>query len=569
MAMDFSWLPPGQDPNRLPLGMRVNNPGNIKYNPRLGYGGMLGPSAHTDQGDPQMTFDTPQNGMAAAASLARTKYQRGQTTPMSLIAGQGGWTPGNTQAAANVARTMGIGPNDDLQLGDPERLTKFLKALTLQEHGAASTLYGDDVYSGAAGGSKGGASVPYMTQALNAAGTVPGAAPIAQPVAGTTGTVGALADFGALPSERRKAMADALLSQSFRTANAATNPLGAIAAMAQAGAGSYLGGRYDDEKAARNRKLAEALAGAPDNEALTRTLLSSGDDDLVKAAIGLKVASAKTEAPSLTEIYDEQGRKQKVLMNLRTGAYKLAGGPKSAASEEGYGTTAQAWQDADGKTHVTQLSKAGGRKDVELPPGAKWLSGVEMKDTGTAFVPVDKKSGTVAGPAIPKDVAGKERLEEIGKGQGQAQVDLPRVESNSDSMLAQIESVRNDPYLPSMTGPVDSYLPNLSGSAANTQAKINQLGGQAFLQAFQSLKGGGAITEVEGAKATAALSRLQSMGVNDKDYIDALDDFKEQVTRLRDLARQRASGGAPAAAPATEAPAPAAPSGGYRVLKVH
>lgn len=564
MAMDFSWLPPGQDPNRLPLGMRVNNPGNIKYNPRLGYGGMLGPSAHTDQGDPQMTFDTPQNGMAAAASLARTKYQRGQTTPMSLIAGQGGWTPGNTQAAANVARTMGIGPNDDLQLGDPERLTKFLKALTLQEHGAASTLYGDDVYSGATGGSKGGASVPYMTQALNAAGTVPGTAPIAQPVAGTAGTVGALADFGALPSERRKAMADALLSQSFRTANAATNPLGAIAAMAQAGAGSYLGGRYDDEKVARNRKLAEALAGAPDNNALARTLLASGDDDLVRAAVSMKVAAAKQ--PTATE-----WERRAIAGGLKPGTPEynsfILNGPTKQKGEE-FGTTPQAWQDADGNMHYAQLSKGGGRKDVELPPGAKWMPGVEMKDTGTAFVPASKKTGEIVGPAIPKDVAGKERLEEIGKGQGQAQVDLPRVESNSDSMLAQIESVRNDPYLPSMTGPVDSYLPNLSGNAANVQAKINQLGGQAFLQAFQSLKGGGAITEVEGAKATAALSRLQSMGVDDKDYIAALDDFKDQVTRLRDLARQRAAGGVPAP-PATEAASPAASSGGYRVLKVH
>jgi hypothetical protein len=407
--------------------------------------------------------------------------------------------------------------------------------------------------------------MPYMTQALNAAGTIPGAAPIAQPVAGTTG---ALTDFGALPSERRKAMADALLSQSFRTANAATNPLGAIAAMAQAGAGSYLGGRYDDEKAARNRKLAEALAGAPDNEALTRTLLASGDDDLVKSAIGMKVAAAKGETPTLTEIYDASGRPQKVLMNLRTGAYKLAGGPKSAASEEGYGTTPQAWQDADGNMHYAQLSKGGGRKDVELPPGAKWLPGVEMKDTGTAFVPTGKKTGEVVGPAIPKDVAGKERLEEIGKGQGQAQVDLPRVESNSGSMLTQIEDLRNDPYLPRMTGPLDSYLPNLTGDANRAQAKVNQLGGQAFLQAFQSLKGGGAITEAEGAKATAALSRLQSMGVDDKDYIAALDDFKEQVTRLRDLAKQRASGGAQAPSEASPA-APAASSGGYRVLKVH
>jgi hypothetical protein len=269
--------------------------------------------------------------------------------------------------------------------------------------------------AGRVGGGEGGAKMPYMTQALNTAGAIPGVTPIAQPVAGTTG---ALADFGPLPSERRKAMADALLSQSFRTAGSATNPLGALAAMAQAYAGSSLGGRYDDEKAARNRKLAEALAGAPDNDVLTRALFSSGDEDLIRSGIGMKVAAAKTEAPTLTEIYDENGRPQKVLMNARTGAYKLVGGAKTAGgTEDPYGTTAHAWEDAEGKTHVTQLSKAGGRKDVDLPPGAKWLPGVTVKDTGTSLVPIDNKSGKVAGPAIPKDVAGEAAQKKIGEGQ--------------------------------------------------------------------------------------------------------------------------------------------------------
>src|SRR3989304_5560478 len=130
MAMDFSWLPPGQDANRLPLGMRVNNPGNIKYNPKLGYSGMLGPSSHTDQGDAQMTFDTPQSGMTAAA-----------------------------------------------------RMTAFLKALTRQEHGESSGLYGDDVYAAASG--RGGGNMPagssYLTKALNMAGMIPGQVPAGGP----------------------------------------------------------------------------------------------------------------------------------------------------------------------------------------------------------------------------------------------------------------------------------------------------------------------------------------------------------------------------------------------------
>lgn len=137
---------------QLPAGMRNNNPGNIKYFAGLSYPGMVGPSQNRDQGDPQMVFDTPQSGMNAASQLALKKYSGGKRTANDLIAGNMGWTPGNTSAAANVARTMGIGPDDDLGLSDPTRMQSFLRALTLQEQGPPSRAYGDDVYAGVGGG---------------------------------------------------------------------------------------------------------------------------------------------------------------------------------------------------------------------------------------------------------------------------------------------------------------------------------------------------------------------------------------------------------------------------------
>jgi hypothetical protein len=53
------------------------------------------------------------------------------------------------------------------------------------------------------------------------------------------------------------------------------------------------------------------------------------------------------------------------------------------------------------------------------------------------------------------------------------------------------------------------------------------LDGQAFLQAFESLKGGGQITEIEGQKATQALGRLD-------DYQDP-EDYKQALIELRDI----------------------------------
>lgn len=155
----------------LPAGMRNNNPGNIKF---VGTGqapGVVGPSVNTDQGDPQAVFNSPEAGMSAAYGLAMRKYQGGKRTAMDLIAGQGGWTPGNAGAAANVARTMGVAPNEDLRLDDPQRAQAFMQALIAQEHGKSGGLYPREMIAEAVGGAQPvqGFSVP-AGQAEQAAG---------------------------------------------------------------------------------------------------------------------------------------------------------------------------------------------------------------------------------------------------------------------------------------------------------------------------------------------------------------------------------------------------------------
>lgn len=136
---------------QLPAGMRNNNPGNIKYAGQAG----THPSVNTDQGDPQAVYQTPEAGMAAMYQLLSRKYRGGKVTPNMIIAGKGGWTPGNSQAAANVARYAGIGPNDDINLTDPARAAAFMRGLMLQEHGEASRAYTDAQISAAIGGGPG------------------------------------------------------------------------------------------------------------------------------------------------------------------------------------------------------------------------------------------------------------------------------------------------------------------------------------------------------------------------------------------------------------------------------
>jgi hypothetical protein len=136
-------------PPNAPMGMGNNNPLNIKYFEGASYPGLVGPSRNTDQGDPQMVFQTPEAGWGAAYTLLSKKYGSGMTTPNQIIAGKGGWTPGNAQAAANVAKSAGIGPDDDIGFSDPAKAQKFMRALVTQEQGGAGSAYPDAMIAAA------------------------------------------------------------------------------------------------------------------------------------------------------------------------------------------------------------------------------------------------------------------------------------------------------------------------------------------------------------------------------------------------------------------------------------
>lgn len=161
--------------SKLPAGMRNNNPGNIKFVGQK-VPGIVGPSVNTDQGDPQAVFDTPENGMRAMYSLLGKKYAGGKMTPNQMIAGNMGWTPGNYDAAANVARYAGIGPDDDIGFTDPARASRFMQGLITQEHGKAGAMYPLAMIQSAIGGNTQVASATPVTatDAIEAVAPQPG-----------------------------------------------------------------------------------------------------------------------------------------------------------------------------------------------------------------------------------------------------------------------------------------------------------------------------------------------------------------------------------------------------------
>lgn len=95
-----------------------------------------------------------------------------------------------------------------------------------------------------------------------------------------------------------------------------------------------------------------------------------------------------------------------------------------------------------------------------------------------------------------------------------AQLDLPKIEDQSQYAIQLLDNLASHPGLSDVVG-VRSIkggalgLPIVRGtSAAGFKELLDQVQGKQFLEAFESLKGAGQITEVEGQKATAAIARL-------------------------------------------------------------
>jgi len=206
--------------------------------------------------------------------------------------------------------------------------------------------------------------------------------------------------------------------------------------------------------------------------------------------------------------------------------------------------------DAEGNPVVMQPSDSGRMVRSEMPEGVTVSRTPIRMDAGTHHVLLDPITRQQIG-VIPKDLAGAEVDRAQGKAQGQANVDLPGVEATGRRIISQIEGVESHPRLDNVTG-WQAWLPTFNPKNVDVEERIAQLGGAAFLQAFESLKGGGQITEIEGKKATDALARLTNLKQSDAGFRQALADFKREVRALSDIARRRAGGGAaPTQAPDT------------------
>lgn len=133
-----------------------------------------------------------------------------------------------------------------------------------------------------------------------------------------------------------------------------------------------------------------------------------------------------------------------------------------------------------------------------------------------------------------------------GESQAQAQIDLPGAVATAKEQLRLLDDLANHPGR-KQVGWHDflgkaPLVPSTKGyDAANL---LEQVKSGAFMTAFQTLKGGGQITEKEGQAATAAIARMDR-ATSQAEFDKALEEYKGIIRLGVDRASQKAGQAAP------------------------
>lgn len=113
---------------------------------------------------------------------------------------------------------------------------------------------------------------------------------------------------------------------------------------------------------------------------------------------------------------------------------------------------------------------------------------------------------------------------------GSAAIDL----RNADEAISTIDRILNHPGREAATGfsSIGNVAPIPGSDRADFLTVARQLRGKAFLEAYQSLKGGGQITEIEGTKAEQAQARLNE-AQSEEAYVEALNEMKQLIQQRK------------------------------------
>lgn len=228
------------------------------------------------------------------------------------------------------------------------------------------------------------------------------------------------------------------------------------------------------------------------------------------------------------------------------------GGTKRVISVPGLGGEATPVAGSEAKTTMTdyqaqQLRNEGARIGLE----------------GRRVAVMEEENRRNKDPQFAQQMAAaKARGEAIAKGEVSAAQALPGVLANAEQALQIIDQMVGKQPVKDTKGKVidpgtaphpgfkdavgATWKPGFrfvhGTDAANFQSFQDQIEGAAFSEAFNTLRGAGAITEKEGAKATAARLRMK-LSQSEDEYIKAAREYQDVIRQGVENARRKVPGG--------------------------
>lgn len=185
-----------------------------------------------------------------------------------------------------------------------------------------------------------------------------------------------------------------------------------------------------------------------------------------------------------------------------------------------------------------------------------------VNPTNPSGPPLSSSMKGVPPQQTPEHKALVKESETTAKSVAEAKFNLPKIISTADRHLALLDRVtKTDPITgkrtnhPGFQSLYGTAIPGVDGATApfarfipgsdtkDLSAIVEQIGGSNFLLAFESLKGGGQITEVEGKQAKLAISALQDINISEQEAFRQYDTLRTILAKGVANAKDQAQAG--------------------------
>lgn len=218
----------------------------------------------------------------------------------------------------------------------------------------------------------------------------------------------------------------------------------------------------------------------------------------------------------------------------------------------------------DFETMKARAGAAGGQpyyQFLQTPEG--YMAG-NARTGGVAPVTVNGRPIMAAqsDPTLQGKIAGsKASGKEYGESGAKAAIALPQSLQEAENTIGLVDDLLKHPgFKQAVGGSSMLQIQRIPGTdAKDFMSRLDQMKGKQFLQAYETLKGGGQITEVEGTKATQAIARMDNT-TSEAAFTQAAREYQNIIRQGVKRAKQKAAMGGGFQPEQPAAPSPQSPT---------